>query len=57
MIRLPEKVEVGTKVTIFGLNNGVFNSVQSGAEHVGTINYEITCGLTDRLPRFYTGGN
>lgn len=57
MIKLSKPVKVGTKVTIFGENNGLYNSVQSGAEHVGTINYEVTCGLTDRLPRIYVGGN
>lgn len=57
MIRLDEKVPVGTKVTIFGQNQHEFNSVQSGAEYVGTINYEVTCGLTDRLPRMYVGTN
>lgn len=53
MLHLPKKFPVGTKVTIFGENKGVFNSIQSGAEHIQTINYEITCGLTDRLPREY----
>lgn len=53
MIRLEEELPVGTKVTIFGHNQERFNSVQSGAEYVGTINYEVTCGLTDRLPRVY----
>ena len=53
MIHLPKRLPVGTKVTIFGANQGVFNSVQSGAEYIKTINYEVTCGLTDRLPRIY----
>ena len=55
MIRLEENLPVGTKVTIFGTNGELFNSVQQGAEHVGTINYEVTCGLTDRLPREFVG--
>ncbi|MDT2849108.1 alanine racemase [Vagococcus carniphilus] len=53
MIRLNEKLPIGTKVTIFGKNGELFNSVQSGAEYVETINYEVTCDLTDRLPRVY----
>lgn len=57
MIKLPKKLPVGTKVTIFGENNGLYNSVQSGAEYVETINYEVTCGLTDRLPRVYIENN
>ena len=57
MIKLPKQFPIGTKVTIFGENNGLYNSVQSGAEYVDTINYEITCGLTDRLPRVYIENN
>ncbi|HCM88271.1 MULTISPECIES: alanine racemase [Vagococcus] len=53
MIRLDQEYKTGTIVTIFGENKGTFNSIQSGAEFVKTINYEITCGLTDRLPRIY----
>ncbi|MGY3764943.1 alanine racemase [Vagococcus vulneris] len=53
MVRLKRAVRIGTKVTIFGRNGTLFNSVQSGAEYVNTINYEITCGLSDRLPREY----
>lgn len=51
MIKLPKSYPVGTKVTIFGTNQHQFNSIQSGADYIGTINYEITCGLSDRLPR------
>ncbi|WP_443081316.1 alanine racemase C-terminal domain-containing protein [Vagococcus sp.] len=53
MIKLDEKLPVGTKVTIFGYDGEQFNSIQSGAEYVETINYEVTCILTDRLPRVY----
>lgn len=55
MIKLENELPVGTKVTIFGSNEGEFNSVQLGAEYVDTINYEVTCVLTDRLPRYYLG--
>ncbi len=57
MIKLEQKLPIGTKVTIFGTNGGAFNSVQSGAEFVDTINYEVTCDLTDRLPRVYLINN
>lgn len=53
MVKLDRELPIGTKVTIFGGNQGVFNSVQSGAEYIQTINYEVTCALTDRLPRVY----
>lgn len=55
MIKLDEKLPVGTKVTIFGSNGEQCNSIQSGAAYVETINYEVTCILTDRLPRVYLG--
>ncbi|MDT2864632.1 alanine racemase [Vagococcus carniphilus] len=53
MIRVDGYLPIGTKVTIFGRDGDLFNSVQKGAEYVDTINYEVTCGLTDRLPRVY----
>lgn len=53
MVRLPRRFDPGTKVTIFGENNGAFNSVQSGADYIGTINYEVTCALSSRLARTY----
>lgn len=55
MIKLPEKLPVGTKVTIFGQSQEAFNSVDTAADYVGTINHEILCGLSDRLPRIYKG--
>lgn len=54
MIRLPRKFEEGTKVTIFGENNGQFISLQAGADHIGSINYEIPCVLSERVPLVYT---
>lgn len=53
MIRLTEKLDIGTKVTLFGKNGEQFNSIQSAADYIHTINYEVTCGLTERLPRIY----
>lgn len=53
MIKLSSKLPVGTKVIIFGDSQEQFNSIQTGAEYIQTINYEITCGLTERLPRYY----
>lgn len=53
MIRLPKRYDVGTPVTIFGKNGTLENTLDDAAEFIGTINYEIVCGLTDRLPRYY----
>lgn len=53
MIRLSKRYAVGTPVTIFGKNGELENTLDDAAEFIGTINYEIICGLTDRLPRYY----
>lgn len=53
MIKLPKKFDKGTKVTLIGKNNGKCISVQNIADYSGTINYEIVCRLTDRIPRIY----
>lgn len=53
MIQLPEFYPVGTKVTIFGRNGDQVNTFQDGAEHIGTINYEIPCLLNERIEKIY----
>lgn len=53
MIRLPYLLPVGTKVTIFGKDGELVNSFQDGAEYVDTINYELPCILSERVPRIY----
>ena len=50
-IRLPKSYQVGTKVTLIGREEDKEITVQEWADYVGTINYEIVCLLTDRLPR------
>lgn len=46
-------VLAGDNVTVIGRNGDNEVSVDDLAELVGTINYEIVTGLTNRLPRFY----
>lgn len=53
MIRLPYEVPVGTIATIIGENKGLENTMQDAADYIGTINYEIPCALTARIPRKY----
>lgn len=53
MIRLPFEVPVNTVATLVGENHGVTQTMQEAAEYVGTINYEIPCALTQRVPRIY----
>ena len=43
-------------VTIFGRDGDEFIPIEELAEKAGTISYEITCDLTERVPRVYTGG-
>ena len=43
-------------VTVFGRDGEEFIPIEEVAEKAGTINYEITCALTERVPRVYTGG-
>lgn len=40
-------------VTLIGEDNGAFISADEIAEKAGTINYEIVCGLSKRVPRIY----
>lgn len=49
MIKLPHEVEIGTDVTLIG---GKI-PIDELAKHLETINYEIVCELTNRLPRHY----
>lgn len=49
MIKLPEEVPVGTDVTLIG---GPV-PIDELAAHLETINYEVVCQLTSRLPRHY----
>ncbi|MFC6171429.1 alanine racemase [Loigolactobacillus jiayinensis] len=53
MVRLPEKLAVGTKVTLVGENGGQTLSLQNVADYANTIHYEIACNLTERVPRVY----
>ena len=46
-----EDVRIGDEVIIFGSEN----SVNEIAEIAQTINYEIICGISKRIPRFYKG--
>ena len=49
MIRLPEEMPVGEKVTLIGKEM----PVDRVASELGTISYEVFCLLSDRIPRIY----
>lgn len=50
-------VAVGDEVVLFGRQSGVDLPVDEWAERVGTINYEIVCGIGPRVPRRYQEGS
>ena len=48
-------VRVGEAATLIGAQGGERVLAEELARTLGTINYEITCGLTGRVPRRYDG--
>ncbi len=48
--------EAGDVVTLFGRDGDEFIPIEEVAGKAGTISYEITCALTERVPRVYIGG-
>ncbi|MER0123754.1 alanine racemase [Streptococcus sp. ZJ93] len=52
-VRLPKKYPLGTSVTLIGLSGDRAIEVQDWADYLKTINYEVVCGLSDRIPRYY----
>ena len=53
MIRLPEQVALGSKVTIVGRDGSQERTLQDMADYVDTIHYEVACLLSPRIPRVY----
>ncbi len=53
MVRLPKKLPVGSKVTLIGKQKDKFISVDDVAKVLGTINYEVTCTISYRVPRIF----
>src|SRR5699024_3064826 len=53
MVRLDQPYEVGTEVVLIGEQNGNTIEADDVADYLDTINYEITCQLTSRIPRVY----
>lgn len=53
MVRLPEKVPVGTQVTLIGRQGDAYISIDEVAQYLGTINYEIPCTISYRVPRIF----
>ncbi|RCW73031.1 alanine racemase [Saliterribacillus persicus] len=55
MVRLPREMKVGEKVTLIGKQYNEEITMDELAEHLDTINYEIACMLSYRVPRVYKG--
>jgi len=49
----PGDVRCGDRVTIIGVDGDERQTVEDLARRIGTINYEILCGLTSRVTRAY----
>lgn len=56
MVRLPYDVPVGTTVTLIGRELDQFISVNEIAGTLETINYEVPCIISTRVPRLYKKG-
>ncbi|WP_017473795.1 alanine racemase [Amphibacillus jilinensis] len=53
MVKLDRAYPIGTEVTFIGKQGNEQISLEEVAEHLGTINYEVSCLFTSRLPRYY----
>ncbi|WP_042454584.1 alanine racemase [Neobacillus dielmonensis] len=53
MVRLEEELPVGTEVTLIGKQGDDMISVNEIAAKLETINYEVPCIITNRVPRLY----
>ena len=57
MIKLSKPLPIGTEVTLIGESQGLSISVDEIATKLDTINYEIPCMITSRVPRVYIQNN
>lgn len=53
MVHLPSNLPIGTIVTLIGRQGEQFISVNEVAAKLETINYEVPCIITNRVPRLY----
>jgi len=55
MIKLDQSYPVGTLVTLIGEQGDGIIEMDEIADYLDTINYEIPCTITERVPRLYKG--
>src|SRR5699024_9223851 len=53
MVKLKENVPIGTKVTLIGVQGDEEVTVEEVASYTDTINYEVICTISARVPRVY----
>ncbi|MBM7588022.1 alanine racemase [Bacillus pakistanensis] len=53
MVKLSEEIPLGEKVTLIGSQGEGFISMDEVAKRLDTINYEIPCIISNRVPRIY----
>ncbi|WP_046175788.1 alanine racemase [Domibacillus indicus] len=53
MVRLPDEYKTGTKVTLIGKQQEEEVTMEEIAQKRETINYEVPCVITSRVPRVY----
>jgi alanine racemase len=51
---LPE-VQVGDQVVLLGCDGAACITAEEWAEKVGSITYEVFCGISKRVPRVFKG--
>jgi alanine racemase len=54
---LDSGVEPGAPAVLIGAQGGELILSEDLARRLGTINYEVTCGISPRVPRLYVGGS
>lgn len=57
MVKLDRPYPRGARVTLIGRQGNQQISADHLARWIGTINYEITCQISKRVPRLYIGSN
>ena len=53
MVKLDRPYSVGEKVTLIGKSGAEEITVDDVADYLNTINYEVPCMITSRVPREY----
>ncbi|WP_226671382.1 alanine racemase [Metabacillus litoralis] len=53
MVKLPHHLPIGTQVTLIGQQHDQIISIDDVANYLDTINYEVPCMITSRVPRIF----